>query len=414
MPSEAKKTEQLGRKEISTRNKVTTLSEDDTAVTTRPGKQTGTKKKQEERRQQFNADRVAWFLGYMRDELPLIRDIHIFPKHRTPLSQEKQNKLACLIQAGIAGKALLAEHDNTIHIQETIVRDLPTLRELLAAEGMIYDEMDDADIRKARGIVTESESARRIFVEKNMGLVASEVSKTKRKKNIIHIDPEDLIEEGHVGLLKAIDHFNPAFGNKFSTPAYFWINQPIREFLDQKTKAIRMPTHMNSLFKNIAYAEKALREIYADDSQITDEAISEWLIEHGRDVPVEKIKMAKKFRRETLSYDSPLNGNSGDSNQKTIADTLAAPVDIAENVLDAVGAQTSFDQLLALVEDDRKRAILRDWYSGGETLESVILSNVSRKYCLTEERIKQLKKEAEMDLHEQLVSDPRLEAGRWI
>ena len=362
-----------------------------------------TKEEQEKKKLAFNSARVRWLIGYLEDAMPTFYQMHISPNRNVLLNEDEQFAMGKLIQAGIAGKMVLAdiaEHEGTEpeHLQKTISGDKDQVLSLLADAGYSTERFirDRSLRRKLRRTVDDAWNARDLFAEKNLGLVTMIAGRRNRSSNTGAVDFDDLVAEGMNGLMVAIDHFNPDLGNRFSTPAAWWIDQPIRNYLDAKTKTIHMPTHMNNVYKAIYYATKALRDEYADDADITDEMIAEFCQKSGRDnVTVEKIAEARKFRRETVSYDAPL-GDGG--NEKTLAELIESEEDVAEGVLDGIGAHEGFNKMLSLVEDDKKREILRDWYSTDETQDVVILSNVSRKHCLTKERVRQLKSEGEAEL----------------
>lgn len=361
------------------------------------------KRKQLEKKRRFDEKRVEWLLAYMNSELPSLYAMHISPKRSDVLNEDEQFMLAKLIQAGIAGKMLMKQIDDSIHIQDSVKDSTSYVVSVLKQKGIEAEQLTKAQKRKIYRIIEESEEGRLMFAEKNLGLVSLISGRRRHLSNTGSVDFEDLVGEGKVGLMIAIDRFDPSMGNMFSTPATWWIDQPIRSYLDSKAKMIRMPTHMNNLYKNVQYALKELRNIYVDDSEITDEIISEYCREHGKDISVEKIQQARALRRETISYDDAIT-DKGSSNEKTLADMIKSNEDVQMTVVDSIGSKAQFDNLLSLIEDNKKREILRDWYSSTEPQELVTLSNVSRKHCLTRERVRQLKAEAEAELRKKLAA----------
>ena len=359
------------------------------------------KRKQVEKKQRFNKRRVEWLIAYMNGELPSLYQMHISEKRNDLLDESQQFTMGKLIQAGIAAKMLLSQEDETITVQDSVSADTPYVIELLMENGITIEELTPQDKKKLRSIMEDAEHARVLFAEKNLGLVSLIAGRRRHLSNTGAVDFDDLVEEGKVGLMIAIDRFDPSMGNMFSTPATWWIDQPIRSYLDSKSKTIRMPTHMNNLYKNIQYALKELRNIYANDADITDEMIAEYCQEHGKDITVEKIQRARAYRRETISYDEAIT-DKGSSNEKTLADLIESSEDVSNDVINSIGATAEFDRILSLVEDNKKREILRDWYTSDETQDLVILSNVSRKHCLTRERVRQLKSEAEIEIKTKL------------
>lgn len=360
----------------------------------------------------FNEMRATWFDRYMKDTLPDMYELHISPDRNVLLSNDQALHLAEFIQAGIAAKCLdnmigemLGEKEPT-HLQKTVIGDRDQIVEMLEKLGhtpKMYKT--PAKRKKLRKLISKAENARNVFAEKNLGLVTMIAGRLK-KSNITAgtVDFDDLVAEGMNGLMSAIDHYNPAMGFKFSTSAAWWIEQPIRGYLDSKTKTIHMPTHMNNIYKAIHYATRALRDMhpeFPDDSHITVEMLAEYCQGRGYDkMTPEKIEEAMMYRRETISYDNPFGENN--PNDKTLSELIESDEDIAGDILNRIGGKDNFNRMLALVDDDKKREILRDWYTSRDMHEIVILSNVSRKHCLTKERVRQLKSEAESELQDKI------------
>ena len=350
----------------------------------------------------------------MNGELPPFKQMHIKDirgKRKNDkngvLSHREQTMVSKLIQAGIAAKVLLSQIDDDIHLQKSIAKDSSQIIDFLENNGYIAKKLSKKTIEQAREILKDSLYARDFFAEKNLGLVNQRAGKRIRMKGYSPDECDEIKEEGKLGLMTAIDKFDPSLGYLFSTPASYWIDQSILSFIDSKTKLIKMPTHMNSLYRNIQYAKKELREQYHDDADITDELIVKWLADHNRliskkPITLEDVQKARILRKETISYEV---GNEENDADLSLIDTIESGERIEENVISQVGAMDSFNALLSLVEDHRKREILRDWYTSSEDQELVVLSNVSRKHCLTKERVKQLKYDAEEEIKRKLTEE---------
>lgn len=365
-----------------------------------------TKEEQAAKKHAFNTTRAEWFDRYMKGTLPGLYELRISTDRNVLLSEEEQMKLAEFIQAGIAGKVLLNKVEaargkqEPIHLQKTIASEADQILACLEKEGYSVDKYVDnrRELHKLERLVTQAEKARFVFAEKNLGLVTMLAGRLKKQSNAAGaVDFDDIVAEGMNGLMVAIDHYDPSTGFKFSTPATWWINQPILNYLDSKTKTIHMPSHMNKIYKAIHFAKRALRDQYPNDEDVTNERIAEYCQSKGYDnITVEKIEEAQMYRRETISYDVPFN--EGGSNDKSLSEIIDSGEDISLDVLDKIGGKDNFNRMLALVDDDKKREILRDWYSSKDMHDIVILSNVSRKHCLTKERVRQLKQEGENEL----------------
>lgn len=376
-----------------------------TPASRKAGAKGQTKEEQAAKKLAFNARRAEWFDHYMKGTLPGLYELHISTDRNTLLSDEEQLKLAEFIQAGIAAKVLLNKieqeqgKDDPIHLQKTVISEADQILECLDKEGYPIDKYlsNRREIRKVERLISQAENARFVFAEKNLGLVTMLAGRLKKQSNAaVAVDFDDLVAEGMNGLMIAIDHYDPSTGFKFSTPATWWINQPILNYLDSKTKTIHMPSHMNKRFKYYYFAKRDLCEKYPNDKDITNERIVEYCQSKGYDITLEQLEEALAFRRETISYDVPFN--EGGTNDKSLTEIIGSDEDISLDVLDRVGGRDNFNRMLALVDDDKKREILRDWYSSSDMHDIVILSNVSRKHCLTKERVRQLKQEGEREL----------------
>lgn len=367
------------------------------------------KLKQQQRKHELNASRLKFFEMYMNNELPELREMHINPNKSILLNKQEQFKLGKLIQAGITAKIILRNSDDysTGVIQDSIKNDIADMDQQLIARGWTIDNMSNQQINRAKDIFEQASDGRKLFAEKNLGLVNSTVSKKMRQKENEKGHMPDIIEEGNVGLMRAIDKYNPDRGYLFSTVAVFWINQALLAYLDSKTKLIKMPTHMNAIYKDMQFAEKELRRNVEfgklNDEDVTDEEMAKWLAEHNRKTTLKQIKQARAMRKETISFETSAGT---DENEKTLADTFESDEDIENDTVNAMSTDNEFANILNLINDHRKREIMRDWYESDDERESTIISNVSRKYNLDKERVRQLKSEAENELRVKLLNSP--------
>lgn len=367
------------------------------------------KLKQQQRKHELNESRLKFFEMYMRSELPELNEMHISRNRSELLNKQEQFKLGKLIQAGIAAKILLSRSDDypTGIIQDSIRNDANDLEEQLNEHGWTLDSMSEDQIARTKEIFEQASDGRKIFAEKNLGLVTSTIGKKMRQKENEKGHMPDVLEEGNVGLMRAIDKYNPDKGYLFSTVAVFWINQALLAYLDSKTKLIKMPTHMNAIYKDMQFAEKELRRNVEfgklNDEDVTDEEMAKWLAEHNRKTTLKQIKQARAMRKETISFET---STTTDENEKTLADTFESDENIEDETVNSMSADNEFNSILNLINNHRKREIMRDWYESDDERESTIMSNVSRKYNLDKERVRQLKAEAEAELRTKLLSSP--------
>jgi len=191
----------------------------------------------------------------------------------------------------------------------------------------------------------------------------------------------DLISEGNIGLMKAVDRFDSDRGAKFSTYAAFWIKQAIRSALSDDSKTIRLPVHMGDKIRKYRSTVRDLWEKLGREP--TDEEVAFIM-----GMKIGKLRRMKLFENQTKSLDEPLPSGYEDG-ANTIAETVPDPnsPDPAE---EAGRADCSGELQMALkVLNHRERTIITRRFdldgSGRETLEQV-----GEEFGLTRERIRQI------------------------
>ena len=205
----------------------------------------------------------------------------------------------------------------------------------------------------------------------------------------------DLINEGNIGLMKAVERFDPAKGSKLSTYAALWIKQQIRRALASQGKTIRLPIHVADKIYHLTQAEMRLRHQLGREA--TDEELAAEL-----GIKISRLMRLRRAAARPASLDVPLDNHAG----STVADVVAD--ENACTPFEAMRRQTESRMVGQLVEllSEREARIIRFRFGldgGGEQT----LEEVGKKFKLTRERIRQLQNVA-LEKLRRMLEDPKL------
>ena len=245
------------------------------------------------------------------------------------------------------------------------------------AAARLEEGCEPSERVKLRRYVTAGDRARREFIQANLRLVVS-IAKRYPHANLPFLD---LIQEGNLGLIRAVEKFEYRKGFKFSTYATWWIRQAITRAIADKSRTIRVPVHMMDTITTIQAIEGTL--IKRLGRAPTDAEIAE---ESG--IEIRKVLEAKRVAPEPVSIFEPVGDESavlGDF----IEDTDAVPA------FELIALQLNVESLRAVMTrlGDRERRILEMRYGlNGE--EPSTLDEVGREFNVTRERIRQIEARA--------------------
>jgi RNA polymerase primary sigma factor len=251
------------------------------------------------------------------------------------------------------------------------------IKEIEDMYGIIYEEM-----KKALHILIEEEreidAAKSKLTEANLRLVIS-IAKRYIGKGLGF---SDLIQEGNIGLMRAVDKFEYKRGYKFSTYATWWIRQSITRALADQSRTIRIPVHM---VESINRMTKTIRELVQEKGkEPTPEETAEKL-----QIPVEKVRGMLKISKEPISLETPV-GEEDDSHLSDFIEdkTTLSPLDIAIQQ----DMKKNIDKVLASLTQ-KEQSIIRKRFGIGDELPHT-LEDVGLEFDVTRERIRQIEVKA--------------------
>jgi RNA polymerase nonessential primary-like sigma factor len=275
-------------------------------------------------------------------------------------------------------KAIVKKDDEDISSETEVQKNLDATQLYLNEIGFSPLLTPEEEVHFARLARKGDEKGRKRMIESNLRLVV----KIARRYVNRGLTLLDLIEEGNLGLIRAVEKFDPERGFRFSTYATWWIRQTIERAIMNQTRTIRLPIHV---VKELNVYLRAARELTQKlDHEPSAEEIAELL-----DKPVSDVKRMLGLNERVTSVDSPLGYNSEKSVLDTIADdTVNDPCQMLQD--DDISH--SLDHWLDDLTEKQREVIARRF--GLRGYETSTLEEVGHEIGLTRERVRQIQVEA--------------------
>jgi RNA polymerase primary sigma factor len=273
------------------------------------------------------------------------------------------------------GRVPLLNADGEIELAKGIeegVRACDALAELVIQHAP--DAVPAAERRFFEQRIRRGEAAKRALTEANLRLVVSIAKRyTGRGMTLL-----DLVQEGNLGLMRAVERFDHTKGFKFSTYATWWIRQAITRAIADQARTIRIPVHMVEIIQKVTRAQREMLQELGREPTIEEVAVRV-------DMTAERVREIQRIAYDPVSLESPVGEDEGSTLGDFIEDgTVEAAADASMKALLREAVESALDGL-----SEREREVVRRRF-GLDDGQARTLEQVGKEFNVTRERIRQI------------------------